>query len=65
MAKIKLAAVRVQIGMTQRELAKEFNITPQTVCNWEAGVSEPSASQLQRLSLLSGIPADDILCGKT
>ena len=62
---IKLAAVIAQIGITQKELAERFGVTQQTVSNWVNGVSEPSGSQLQELSRLSGIDAMDILCAKT
>ncbi|MBQ4232013.1 MAG: helix-turn-helix transcriptional regulator [Lachnospiraceae bacterium] len=62
---IKLSAVIAQIGITQKELAKRFGVTPQTISNWVNGVSEPSGSQLQELSRLSGIDAMDILCAKT
>ena len=62
---IKLSAVIAQIGITQKELAKQFGVTPQTISNWVNGVSEPSGSQLQELSRLSGIDAMDILCTKT
>jgi transcriptional regulator with XRE-family HTH domain len=62
---IKLSAVIAQIGITQKELAKQFGVTPQTISNWVNGVSEPSGSQLQELSRLSGIDAMDILCAKT
>jgi transcriptional regulator with XRE-family HTH domain len=62
---IKLAAVIAQIGITQKELAERFGVTQQTVSNWVNCVSEPSASQLQELSRLSGIDAMDILCTKT
>ena len=62
---IKLSAVIAQIGITQKELAEWFGVTQQTVSNWVNGVSEPSASQLQELSRLSGIDAMDILCTRT
>jgi transcriptional regulator with XRE-family HTH domain len=62
---IKLSAAIAQIGITQKELAERFGVTQQTVSNWVNGVSEPSASQLQELSRLSGIDAMDILCTKT
>ena len=62
---IKLRAVIAQIGITQKELAKQFGVSQQTVSNWVNGVSEPSGSQLQELSRLSGIDAMDILCAKT
>ena len=62
---LKLSAVIAQIGITQKELAKHFGVTPQTISNWVNGVSEPSGPQLQELSRLSGIDAMDILCTRT
>lgn len=58
--RIKLAACRVNTGMNQAEFAEELGIDRSTVANWEAGKTEPSATQLRRISELSGIPIDFI-----
>ena len=58
--RIKLAAVRTNADMSQREWAKELNVEVSTIVNWEKGRSEPNASQLRKMSELSGIPMDFI-----
>ena len=60
MPKITLEAARVNAGLTQKELAEKLGISNATVVNWEKGNTEPSASQLRKISELSGIPLDFI-----
>lgn len=60
MPRISLEAARVNAGLTQKELAKELGISNVTVVNWEKGVTEPTLSQLRKISQLSGIPMDFI-----
>ena len=60
MPKISLEAVRVNAKMTQKEWAKELGVSNATVVNWEKGKTEPSLSQLRKMSELSGIPIDYI-----
>lgn len=56
--RISLAAARVNAKMTQRELAEALNVDITTIVNWEKGKSEPSASQLRKISELAKIPMD-------
>ncbi len=58
--KIILPAARVNAGMNQRELAEYLGVDVSTISNWEKGKSEPNASQLRRISEVSGIPMDFI-----
>lgn len=60
MPKISLEAARVNANLTQKELAKILGVSNTTIVNWEAGVSEPSLSNLRKISELSGIPMDFI-----
>ena len=60
MPKISLEAARVNAKITQRELAKILGISQNTVCNWEKGKSQPNASNLRKISEISGIPLDFI-----
>ena len=60
MPKISLEAVRVNAKMTQKEWAKELGVSHTTVINWEKGNTEPSLTQLRKMSELSGIPMDFI-----
>ena len=56
MPRISLEAARVNAKLTQKELAEELGISNVTVVNWEKGVTEPTLSQLRKISQLSGIP---------
>lgn len=58
--KIILAAARVNARMNQREFAEFMGVDVSTVTNWEKGKTEPSASQLRKISEVSGIPMDFI-----
>ena len=41
---------RLQLGLTQRELAALLNIRPATVSEWERGMACPTAEPLLRLA---------------
>ena len=60
MPKISLEAVRANAGYNQKEWAEIFGISNVTVVNWEKGKTEPTLSQLRKMSELSGIPMDFI-----
>lgn len=57
---LSLAAVRVNMKMTQAELAKAIGVDKGTIFNWENEKGEPTASALRKISDLSGIPMDYI-----
>ncbi len=58
--RISLAAARVNARMNQREMAEFIGVDLSTITNWEKGKSEPSTSQLRKISEVSGIPMDYI-----
>lgn len=60
MPKISLKATRVNANMEQKEWAKMLGVSQATVINWEKGNTEPTLSQLRKMSELSGIPMDFI-----
>ena len=61
MPKISLEAVRVNAGYNQKEWAEMFGISNSTVVNWgKRKKTEPTLSQLRKMSELSGIPMDFI-----
>ena len=60
MPKISLEAVRVNAKKTQKEWALLLGVSNATVVNWEKGNTEPSLSQLRKMSELSGVPMDFI-----
>lgn len=58
--RISLPAARVNAGMNQREMAQYLGVDVSTITNWEKGKTEPSTSQLRKISEVSGIPMDFI-----
>lgn len=58
--KISLAAARTNAKLNQREMAEIMEVDVTTIINWEKGKSEPSASQLRKISEISMIPMDFI-----
>lgn len=58
--RVCLAAARVNTGMNQREFAEFMGVDVSTITNWEKGKTEPSASQLRKISEAAGIPMDFI-----
>ena len=51
--------LRTQLGMTQEELAGEFNVTRQALSNWERDVNEPDLNMLKKICFLFGVNMDD------
>lgn len=58
--KISLAAARANAGLNQRQWAEIIGVDLSTITNWEKGKTEPSVTQLRKISELSGIPMDFI-----
>lgn len=58
---IRLAAARVNAGLTQDDVAAELHVSKQTVVAWEGGTTEPKISQARILSRLFDYPLDLII----
>ena len=56
--RISLVAARVNAGLKQKEMAEIMGVDTSTIHNWENAKSEPTASQLRKISEISGIPMD-------
>ncbi len=61
MAKITLAAARVNAGLTQEQLANEMDVSRQTVIDWESGKREMKTAYLYLFCRITGFTEDDIL----
>ena len=59
MAKLRIAALRVNKGLTQSEMANQLGVTTATVSNWERG-QRMNLSNLVRIAEFFGVPLDDI-----
>jgi DNA-binding XRE family transcriptional regulator len=58
---IHLKAARVNAGYTQREAAKELNISKGTLVNYEKYKSIPSIEMSQKIASLYRLTVDDII----
>lgn len=58
---IRLIELRTEKGLSQRQMAKKFNISQGTYNNWENGRTEPSIEQLIALADFFETSVDDIV----
>lgn len=52
---------RIEKGLTQVELAKIFNVSKQTVSNWESGKRTPDAKTIEELADFYEVTVDHLL----
>lgn len=57
----KLQSIRIEHGMTQAEFADKFNVSRQTVSNWENNKNYPELDTLCKISEEYGISLDTFL----
>ena len=58
--KIRLAAVRVNAGLSQSELANKMCVSRITIANWENYKSKMSEAELSLYSTVCGFPKEFI-----
>lgn len=51
---------RLRLALSQEEIARELQVTIETVSNWECGRSSPTISQRRKLANLLGITLDEL-----
>ena len=54
-------AARAIKGITQENAAAVIGVAASTLSKWENGETEPSASQLYKMSVVYGISADKLI----
>lgn len=59
-----LRKARTALNLTQRELAKQIDVTPQHISNLETKKGEPSLEVLVKLGAALGVTTDFLLTGK-
>ena len=59
----RLRAARAAADISQTALSEALECSPATVANWEAGRTEPVASQLQQIAELCHVSVDWLLSG--
>lgn len=58
--RITLEAARVNVKMTQKEVAKVMDVNVGTISNWETGKTFPDLSQFMKLCEIYRCPQDVI-----
>ena len=60
--RITLEAARVNVGLSQKDVAKALGVSNKTVCSWEKGLTFPSSATLIKALLeLYNVDYDDII----
>ena len=57
----RLKELRIELGLSQVELAQRLNLNPVTYLRYEKGQREPSLSLLADFSKFFGVPTDFLL----
>ena len=60
----RIAALRIQAGMSQAELGKRLSVSPSAVGMYEQGRREPSMDRIVALSKIFGVTTDYLLTGQ-
>ncbi|HEN0128854.1 TPA: helix-turn-helix domain-containing protein [Streptococcus agalactiae] len=60
----RLKKLRLEAGLTQKELANKLNITQQTYAQWESGRSKPRSKTLELFANFFNV-STDYLIGNT
>lgn len=58
--KISLAAARVNVGLTQEDIAREMHVSKNTIVNWENGKTEMKPAQFKMYCSLVNAPENII-----
>ncbi len=58
---IRLFELRTEQGLSQRQMAKELNISQGTYNNWENERTQPSIEQLKQLSVFFAVSVDYLI----
>ncbi|MCL2675675.1 MAG: helix-turn-helix domain-containing protein [Firmicutes bacterium] len=57
----KLKELRLEKNLRQFDLAKIFNVAPNTISSWERGNSAPSIDELKVIAKFFGVSTDYLL----
>lgn len=57
----KIKFFRIELNLSQKDLAEQLNLTRPVISNWENGKNEPSSSQLVKLSQIFKTSTDELV----
>jgi len=52
--KIDIKALRLRLGLTQEDVARQLGLALSTVSKWEQGVTSPSRLALEKIEMIFG-----------
>lgn len=58
MVKITIRAARVNVGLLQKDAAKQLGVSNKTLGSWEKGLTFPPADKIPAICDLYGVPYD-------
>ena len=58
---IKIKAMRIKRGLTQKQLADRLGVKQQNVSDWERSLRSPSVKNLKKLSEILNCQIDDLV----
>jgi transcriptional regulator with XRE-family HTH domain len=56
----RLRARRLKLGMTQRQVARELDVSESVVAHWEGGSQRPTVQRVAALARMLGVTATDL-----
>ena len=57
----KIKTQRIQVGLSQSELAKKLGVTKSAVNSWESGTNSPSVTYIIKMSQIFSVSTDYLL----
>ncbi|WP_019781512.1 helix-turn-helix domain-containing protein [Streptococcus sobrinus] len=57
----RLKSLRLEAGLTQKEIASHFQTSPQSYAQWEKGLRKPSSKSLNKLAEFFDVSTDYLL----
>ena len=57
----RIKELRLESGLTQKQLAEKLNTTNSAVCDWEKGRTQPDLQTLANIASLFGVSVDYLL----
>ena len=52
--KVDIKALRLRLGLTQEDVARQLGLALSTVCKWEQGVTNPSQLAYEKIEMIFG-----------
>ena len=52
--KVDIKTLRLRLGLTQEDVARQLGLALSTVCKWEQGVTSPSRLALEKIEMIFG-----------